>query len=188
MVHTIAFRYFTMISPILLLPSALMVSPTILNHRKLANIFLPPIIAIHGYNLYYLSDFGGITLQFITVLHSLWTLELLIWRDPRRDFNLIHRYPSYVANKSIQNRELINREGTDLQPLPAQHVWQEPYPATIVRRSAWVWLLVWSWRYTNWNTNHPNSTALHKYQPSPAHSSISYIRKTSQSCSPSISA
>ena len=57
MAFIMASRYFTMIAPIILLPSAL---PTTLNHHKLAAFFLPIIIGIHGYNLYYLSDFGGI--------------------------------------------------------------------------------------------------------------------------------
>jgi hypothetical protein len=48
----------------------------------------------------------------------------------------------------------------------------------MTRRASWVWNLVWSWRYTNWNTGHPNSTSLHKNQPSPTISSIFNIRQT----------
>jgi hypothetical protein len=165
MALVIIFRSLGILAPIAVLPAALTISSTTLNHHQLAAIFALPILAMHGLNLYFLSDFGGIPLQFISVLHSLWTMDLLLWRDPRRDFKLLHR-----TSGPIKSNTKIKKEN--------QLVWEEAYPELMTRRASWIWNLVWSWRYTNWNTGHPKSTTLHKYQPSPAISSISYIRQT----------
>jgi hypothetical protein len=158
-------RSFSMLAPIAALPAALMIRSTALNYHQLATIFTPTILAMHGLNLYFLSDLGGIPLHFISVLHSLWTMDLLLWRDPRRDFKLTHRTSAHInSNMKVQKEN--------------KRVWEEAYPESMTRRASWVWNLVWSWRYTNWNTGHPNSTSLHKNQPSPTISSISYIRQT----------
>jgi hypothetical protein len=159
------FCSFSMLAPIAALLAALMIRSTALNHHQLTIIFTPPILAMHGLNLSFLSDLGGIPLQFISVLHSLWTMDLLLWRDPRRDCKLIHRTSAHIkSNTKVQKEN--------------QRVWEEAYPESMARRASWVWNLVWSRRYTNWNTGHPNSTSLHKHQPSPMICSISYIRQT----------
>jgi hypothetical protein len=158
-------RSLSILAPIAALPVPLMIPSTAFNHHQLATIFAPPILAMHGLNLCFPSDFGGIPLQFISVLHSLWAMDLLLWRDPRRDFKLIHRTSAPITSNKKAKKE-------------NQPVWEEAYPESMTRRVGWFWNLVWSWRYTNWNTGHPNSTSLHKHQPSSTISSLSYIWNT----------
>jgi hypothetical protein len=51
-------RSFSMLAPIAALPATLMIRSTALNHHQLATIFTPPILAMHGLNLYFFSDLG----------------------------------------------------------------------------------------------------------------------------------
>jgi hypothetical protein len=123
MALVIILRSLSILAPIAALPAALMVPSTALNHHQLATIFASPILAIHSLNLYFLSDFGGISLQFISVLHSLWTMDLLLGRDPRKDFSLIHR-----TSANIKSNTKIQKEN--------QQVWEEAYPESMTRKAS----------------------------------------------------
>lgn len=71
--------------PILLLPLALSISPTILSHTSTAALFLPLIYGIHIYSYMYLGGEG-----LLASCHMAWSTELLFFKDPRRDARLIH--------------------------------------------------------------------------------------------------
>jgi len=116
----VVLRSLSIIAPICLLPCALMIPESALNHRKLAISFTTLIFVIHGFNLCFSHKFGDTPLQLIAVSHSLWTLDVLVWRDPRKDFKLIHRTSAKLKHDS---------------PAKPVRLWQESYPQSISRRA-----------------------------------------------------
>ncbi|KAI9050635.1 hypothetical protein LZ554_005794 [Drepanopeziza brunnea f. sp. 'monogermtubi'] len=67
----------------LLLHIALLTPPSVLSHARLAACFLPLICALHVSTL----EHG---LGYVAAIHALWAAELLLFRNPRRDFALLH--------------------------------------------------------------------------------------------------
>jgi hypothetical protein len=63
-----------------------------MSHKALAATFLPLIFLFNTH-----AWAGG--LGFISIIHSFWAADLLVFRDPRRDFKLIH-YPKHRRDET----------------------------------------------------------------------------------------
>ncbi|KAG6986413.1 hypothetical protein G7Y79_00097g101370 [Physcia stellaris] len=126
-----------------LLPTSLLIPPSILSHRVLYSLFLPIIYALQ---LRSWRQMGGIDV--ISVNLTLWSLTLLALKDPRRDFRRIHTIKRQPSPKFISDRK--NPED-EIQ----SETLEEPYPQTLRPRISWVGTLVLSIRLTNWKLNDP---------------------------------
>lgn len=168
-----------------LLHAALLTPPSVLSHAKLAAAFLPLIWSCHIYT-------WGFGLGYIALVHALWATELLLFRDPRKDFALLHfgtppppppAPATLVEEKKDDSEEeplevLSASASTDksdiTNPTPVTNgshrlAWTEPYPTSWYKRFIWVSKLVISFRYISWVTS-SNQAVLYSSQPSPASS------------------
>ncbi|PVH82036.1 hypothetical protein DL98DRAFT_587045 [Cadophora sp. DSE1049] len=166
-----------------LLHTALLTPPTVLSHAKLAGAFLPLIWSCHIYTW----SFG---LGYIASVHALWATELLLFRNPRKDFALLHfgnpppppAPPVAVVEeekKDDSEEEIVDVTSASIStdrsyiknPSPTtngshQLAWTEPYPSSWYKRFIWVSKLVISFRYISWATS-SNQTVLYSSQPPP---------------------
>ncbi|KAH7386385.1 hypothetical protein BKA64DRAFT_142444 [Cadophora sp. MPI-SDFR-AT-0126] len=163
-----------------LLHAALLTPPSVLSHTEIAAAFLPLIWSCHIYTW----SFG---LGYIASIHALWATELLLFRDPRKDFALLHfgtpppSPPAKVAEERKEDSEedilnissaSISTDKSDIQnPSPRANgshrlAWKEPYPVSWYKRFIWVTKLVISFRYISWATS-SNQTILYSSQPPP---------------------
>ncbi|KAK0111965.1 hypothetical protein ONS96_001228 [Cadophora gregata f. sp. sojae] len=163
-----------------LLHAALLTPPSVLSHMKLAAAFLPLIWSCHIYTW----SFG---LGYIASVHALWATDLLLFRDPRKDFALLYFGSSPPAPPAAGGEEKKDdSEGEIVDMLSAsastdksdvkntspttncshQLAWAEAYPASWYKRSIWVSKLVISFRYISWATS-TSQTVLYSSQPPP---------------------
>ena len=123
-----------------LLPVSLFIPPSILSHRQLCCLFLPVIYALQ---LRSWSQMGGIDV--ISLNLTLWSLVLLVLKDPREDFKRVHAVrkvpPTLDTNKENDGNET--------------KIWEEAYPPTLRRRIPWVLTLMISIRFPNWRIADP---------------------------------
>jgi len=143
---------------LILLHLALMTPPSILSQKKLALYFFPLILACNIYS-------WQMNLGFLAVVQGLWAGELLLFKNPREDFKLLHFERARPRNKTGINKEDGDcdsgkikgdkEEKKDEEILP----WGEPFPPSIYQRFWWVLKLTQSLRYTSWDTS-SNTSAL----------------------------
>lgn len=160
-----------------LLHAALLIPPSVLSHTKLAAAFLPLIWSCHIYT-------WGFGLGYIALVHALWATELLMFRDPRKDFALLHFGPPpppvTIAEEKKDSEDepvgvLSASASTDKNDIKnttpttnGSHrlAWTEPYPISWYKRFIWVSKLVISFRYISWVTS-SKQAVLYSSQPPP---------------------
>ncbi|KAH7317781.1 hypothetical protein BKA65DRAFT_599769 [Rhexocercosporidium sp. MPI-PUGE-AT-0058] len=173
----------------ILLHAALLTPPSVLSHARLAAVFLPLIWSCNTYSW----SFG---LGYIASIHALWAAELLLFRDPRKDFALLH-FGSYSPlpplpaiaiveeKKDDSEEEIVTIAAVEDKPTledqevnkdrPTEKVttngshriaWTEVYPESWWKRFVWVSKLVISLRYIGWATS-DTQIILYSSQPPP---------------------
>ncbi|MCJ1455908.1 hypothetical protein MMC28_006265 [Mycoblastus sanguinarius] len=122
--------------PFLLLPTALLIPPTILSHQQLGFVFLPLIYAcnLHAWSV------GGI--EVISVTLTLWSFVLLVLRDPRKTHTRVWVSYPLLTEKAVGE--------------PAEEIVEEPYPEKLSKRIPWVFTLLVSLRLTGWKIGDPS--------------------------------
>lgn len=140
--------------PFLLLPAALLIPPPILSHRQLYAVFLPPIYAcqIHAW-----LQIGG--LEVISLTLTLWSLVLLVLRDPRRT----HRRIRLTAQSGTGKDSEGWRDGFV----------EEKYPESLAERIPWVLTLLVSIRLAGWKIGDPSHD---KMQPTPRLTRVAFSK------------
>lgn len=114
-----------------LLPTALLIPPSILSHRQLCFLFLPLIYALQ---VRAFSQMGSIDVLGVNL--ALWSYSLLAFRDPRGTFRRVR-----MKSKSSM---------TESADAKGSQVWEEAYPSDLRSRIPWVLTLMVSFRLTNW--------------------------------------
>ncbi|PMD47726.1 hypothetical protein L207DRAFT_607219 [Hyaloscypha variabilis F] len=142
-----------------LLYAAFLIPPSKLAHTKLALAFLPAIWALHIYS-------WSVGVGFLAAVQLFWANELLLFRDPREKFKVIHRHPNPVSpsaplkqnvdmDKLGQKRE---ESGEVVKNDPKSLTWKEPYPSSFRKRCSWVFKLLVSMRYIGWDIGDSSGT------------------------------
>ncbi|CZR64020.1 uncharacterized protein PAC_13917 [Phialocephala subalpina] len=133
----------TQLSAHILLHLALL---TPFSHTHLYLSSLPPILACNIYT--YQSGLG-----FLSIFHSLWSLELLFFRNPREEFCIIRdggpMMTIICADGKGRKEEMVPTKGAGAGRL----IWREGYPVLFWRRVGWVVNLTCSLRYIGWQTS-----------------------------------
>lgn len=122
--------------PLILLPAALCIPPSVLSRWQLAFLFLPPIIA---FQLHAWSCMEG--LDVISVNLTQWSFVLLVCHDPRSTFKRLRlrQKPSITVEHTKHHRNELDTTYIE-----------EPYPTESSRRLPWVTTLLVSLRLSNW--------------------------------------
>jgi uncharacterized protein YjeT (DUF2065 family) len=132
----------------ILLLTALMIPPSTIPHAKLAIYFLAPILVCDFYT-------WRVGLGFLAVVEGLWACELLLFRNPREDFKLLHFQP--IKHKIRQRGavthgdESVNERTKKIPKDGGILPWREPFPDSPWQRFLWVFKLTHSIRYTGWD-------------------------------------
>lgn len=138
----------------ILLFIALMIPPSRLSHKTLTLSFLPVILACDIYS-------WKMQLGFLGVVQGLWATELLLFRNPREDFKLLHfQTPKpKLENKTSTKKDgevTLNAhrkgEGVPKKEDEEQLPWAQSFPSSLYQRFWWVIKLTQSFRYTSWLT------------------------------------
>jgi hypothetical protein len=108
-----------------LLPATLVISRETLSRNALASIFLPLIWAADVYC--WRCGLGA-----LPVIHVFWATELLLFRDPRRDFKVLHRNAAGSEKKDDKHVGLYRRE---------------EFPSGVMNRLLWAMKIVVSLRF-----------------------------------------
>jgi hypothetical protein len=115
-----------------MLYGALLIPPSVLSHKRLAAVFLPLIWACDFYDIR--SGQGGLGPS--AVIHAFRATDLLLFRNPREDFKIIHRKSCPSIPSPSEKRE----------------DWKETYPKTFWARLWWVNNVICSLRFTGLDT------------------------------------
>lgn len=137
------------LAAIVFLHAALMIPPSRLSHKQLALAFPTLIWSCHIYS-------WSVGLGFLATIQALWATELLLFRAPREQFQLIHTQKPGSRTSELkskkeqgsQNQEEIEQDDKKEQ----RPIWKEPYPGTFWKRFWWVFKLQVSLRYVGWDT------------------------------------
>ncbi|MCJ1418614.1 hypothetical protein MMC32_004962 [Xylographa parallela] len=127
--------------PLLLLPIALLIPPSVLSKSQLSLLFLPPIHACFLHSCL----FGG-GLDVISSDAVVWCTVLIGLQDVRGTYKRI---------RAVINPELLPRvaapSGQDDKTLSEEpSTWEEPYPNTLSARIIWILDLLPSIRLSGW--------------------------------------
>jgi hypothetical protein len=122
-----------------LLHTALLTPPSV-SHSRLAMFFLPLIWACH------IQSFKD-GIGYLAIAHGLWATELLLFRNPRKDFKLIELKTTVIKLKAVPTLT------TDLNvgKFKDNVVVKKAYPENLWERFWWVTKLVVSLRYVGWD-------------------------------------
>lgn len=145
---------------VLLLPTALLIPPSVLSHRALCAIFLPLIYALQLHSCYQMGCFDVITVDL-----ALWSFHLLAFRNPRQDFKRVgfKKYPP-----------LVTQDSKKFKKAPQTEIWEQGYPADLAPRVSWVLSLLFAFRFTNWKIG----KATHdRQQPYVGISRVEYLKR-----------
>lgn len=145
--------------PIILLPTALLIPPSILSHRATAFLFLPAIYACLAHAWLCI---GGVDVISIDV--ALWSLLLLALRDPRQT----HRRLWVREGGNIRDEKVPQDKRGEMTK-----VVEEPYPETLSKRVPWVFTLLVSLRLAGWKIGEPSHD---KSQPPKRMSRIAFLK------------
>ena len=140
--------------PFLLLPTALLIPPSILSHRQLCVLFLP---AIYAYQVHAWLQIGGIEVLSMTL--TLWAFVLLALRDPRRTYRRLRVQVPRAADEPSGKRQ--------------EEFVEERYPEDLGKRVQWVLTLLVSIRLTGWKNGDPSHD---KTQPPKILSRSAFLR------------
>ncbi|KAG4432940.1 hypothetical protein IFR05_011586 [Cadophora sp. M221] len=172
----------------ILLHAALLTPPSILSHARLAAVFLPLIWSCD----IFAWSFG---LGYIASIHALWATELLLFRDPRKDFALLHYETPVLSpppppaleiveekkddseeeivtiaavedNPALENSEITKEKEPVTTNGSHRIAWTKAYPLSWWKRFIWVSKLVISPRYIGWATS-DTQMVLYSSQPPP---------------------
>jgi len=154
--------------PLVSLPTALMIPPTVLSRKQLVCFFLGPIYActIHAW-----SAMGGVDV--ISALMLLWATFLIGLEDPRRTFRRVRN--GYVDASSGSSQKISTGAGKTPTIPPS---WDEPYPSEPLPRLRWVLALVASSRLTGWKIGSSTSHDRHQADPSPPPTRWGFLEHT----------
>lgn len=136
--------FFTLI---LLLPTALLIPPTVLSHRQLSLLFLPIFLA-YGVQTWRANG----VLDVITTTGLQWSFVLLACYDPRKDFKRVWWKEVEPGKDPVKERDR------------SLVVMEQAYPEKFVERLPWVLTLLVSIRLVGWRTGDPPHD---KAQPNP---------------------
>ncbi|CAL3967942.1 unnamed protein product [Diplocarpon coronariae] len=179
----------------ILLHAALLTPPSVLSRVRLATLALPAIWALHLHT-------WNLGLGYVAAVHALWATELLLFRNPRQDFAVLHsgdpsRPPTEDRKTSASVHRRDDKVDEALENITAaidetkararaksvangshRIAWAEPYPQDLWNRFLWVSKLVLSLRYIGWSTS-PSQTVLYSSQPplGSAKSRASFVRQ-----------
>ncbi len=145
----------------LLVPTALLIPPSVLSHRTLYLLFLPLIYALI---LRSSTQIGG--LDVLSVDLALWTFHLLYFRDPRKSFKRVRmrrQMPPRTQSSEITTKAEL------------MEYWEEAYPRDFYSRIPWVLSLVMAFRFTNWKIGEPRHD---RAQPYKGLSRRAYLKST----------
>ena len=168
-----SFSYFV---PFLLLPTALLIPPSILSHVQLCSLFLPVI-----YGCLFHAWFKMGCTDVISMDVALWSLNLLALQDPRRAFRSIQIRTESPTGKTHED-ETPGKAAIIGPPPPAnqygsthtrQDVWEESYPSELSKRVPWVLSLIVSIRLRDWKIG---VSSHDKLQPSSRLSRASFLK------------
>lgn len=147
---------------VLLLPTALLIPPSVLSHRTLCALFLPLIYALQ---LHACFKMGCVDVVMTDL--ALWSFHLLAFRDPRQDFKRVG-LKEYSHSVKQDSKKL--KKGTEVE------IWEQGYPADVAPRISWVLSLLLAFRFTNWKIG----KATHdREQPYRGISRLEYLKKAS---------
>ncbi|MCJ1474150.1 hypothetical protein MMC13_002808 [Lambiella insularis] len=130
--------------PLLLLPTALLIPPSILSHSQLSYTFLPLIYACFLHSCFY----GG-GLDVISANVVVWSTVLIALEDVRGTYKRIH-HPQQPPEHTITPLQEVAPSLRTLKWLPPR-TWEEPYPSRFLPRIPWVLSLITSLRLINWS-------------------------------------
>ncbi|MCJ1394296.1 hypothetical protein MMC18_007174 [Xylographa bjoerkii] len=139
--------------PLLLLPIALIIPPSVLSRSQLSLIFLPPIHACFLHSCL----FGG-GLDVISADVVVWSTVLIALQDVRGTYKRIHAVESQrkeptpspeAAAPSTQDHKTLQRSSDELP------TWQESYPTILWPRVRWILALLPSIRLSGWKIGDP---------------------------------
>ncbi|MCJ1342066.1 hypothetical protein MMC31_000246 [Peltigera leucophlebia] len=147
---------------VLLLPTALLIPPSVLSRWTLCALFLPLIYALQLHACFQMG-----CADVVMVDLALWSFHLLAFRDPRQDFKRVglKKYSPPVTQDSKKFKRATRVE-----------TWQQEYPADLAPRISWVLSLLLAFRFTNWKIG--NATHDRK-QPYRGISRLEYLKKAS---------
>ncbi|KAI4253669.1 MAG: hypothetical protein LQ352_003557 [Teloschistes flavicans] len=139
--------------PLLLLPLALCIPPTLLSKRATASLFLPLIGAC-------LLDawrrMGGVDV--ISVNVAQWSFVLLLcYDDPRSTFRRLRLRQKYSTCRST--------DGSGGKEAGEVGYWEEACPSSLSKRIPWVLTLLISLRLSNWKIGVPSHDRTQPLQP-----------------------
>lgn len=163
--------------PTIILLAALLIPPSLLSTRQLRSVILPLSL---GSFLYHCITDGYFDVLTIDVL--LWTITLIAYYDPRRDFRKIHIVFQYkgVARRPPggRNDDVSTANGTpgkedkSVESEQSNH-WDESYPSNFIDRIFWVLNLSVSLRFHNWKIGELSHD---RKQPMPSTSRNAFLR------------
>lgn len=147
---------------VLLLPTALLIPPSVLSHRTLCALFLPLIYALQ---LHACFKMGCVDVVMTDL--ALWSFHLLAFRDPRQDFKR-------VGLKEYSHS--VKQDSKKLKKATEVEIWEQGYPADAAPRISWVLSLLLAFRFTNWKIGNATHD---REQPYRGISRLEYIKKAS---------
>ena len=124
--------------PPLLLPTALLIPPSVLSYQKTRSIFLPLIFACE---IDAWRAIGGVDVISVTVMQ--WSVVLLAVYDPRGDFRRVRWATPAPATPCEREKD----QGV---------VIEQAYPQQLTERVKWVATLMISMRFTGWKIGEGN--------------------------------
>lgn len=147
---------------LLLLPTALLIPPSVLSHRALCALFLPLIYALQLHSCFQMGCFDVLTVDL-----ALWSFHLLALRNPRQDFKR-------VGFKN--NPPLVTQDSKKFKKATRIEIWEQGYPADLAPRVSWVLSLLLAFRFTHWKIGRATHD---REQPYVGISRVEYLKKAS---------
>lgn len=147
---------------VLLLPTALLIPPSVLSHRKLYALFLPLIYTLQ---LHSCIQMGCVDVVMVDL--ALWSFHLLAFRDPRQDFKRVC-LKKYSPPATQDSKKLNNATRAE--------IWEQGYPTDLAPRICWVLSLLLAFRFTDWKIG---KLTHDREQPCGGISRVAYLKKAS---------
>lgn len=145
--------------PLLLLPIALSIPPSVASKQLLCATFLPIITAsvLHAWIAMGCVDVISVDI----ILHSCY---LLLFNDPRRDFRRV--ISSEGTKKAVDKGRKVVANGHSKGDEPILTYIEQPYPTKLSERLPWVCTLLISIRFVDWKIGVPSHDAKQPAKPS----------------------
>ncbi|KAL9635555.1 MAG: hypothetical protein Q9164_003384 [Protoblastenia rupestris] len=124
--------------PLLLLPIALLIPPSVFSHRQISLTFLP---VIYGCIIHAWYAIGGLDVMSVSI--GLWATVLLGCRDVRGEFRRV-RFVEEGKGKRKDSEKVVD------QRYAGMRVAEQGYPEGMWERIKWVLVLLISLRFSGW--------------------------------------